>query len=432
MTKVKVYDDTQSLHNIGSVVMSYQPYRDAYVNALVNRIGLAIVTSKLWEDPWAIFNKGRLEFGETIEDIYVNIAKPHSYNPTEAETKFMKREIPDVRAAFHNMNYQKFYKVTVQENDLRLSFLSWSGVTDIIARITDSLYTGMNYDMYIVRKYMLCREILNGNMGAYPVYSGYSGLIEKARAYSSKFGFLNESFNRAGVYNAVDRENQYIIIDTDTEAAVDVNVLASAFNMDRTEFLGHLKIVDSWTEHDTDRLALLFENDDSYVPFTSTDITNLGLVGGVLLDERWWFVYDKDQEMNQMFNGEGRYWQYWLHRWCIISVSPFHNCVAFVTSAGSVSTVAISPSSANMYVGTSMVFTATVTGSGIFDSGYEFSVASSGSGATDLATGTRIDPQSGLLFIDPDETNAQLTVTVKSTADPTKTDTATVTITDNQ
>lgn len=429
---VHVYDDTSSLHNIGDVVMSYQPYQNAFANALVNRIAMSIVTSRLWDDPWAVFNRGRMEFGETLEEIYVNIAKPHSFNPTLAETQFMKREIPDIRAAFHTLNFQKFYKATVQEQDLQLAFLAWSGITDLITRITDSLYTGMNYDMYIVRKYMLCREILNGNMGEYPTFSGNAGLVEKARAYSSKFGFLNESYNRAGVYNACDRSHQYIIIDADTEAAVDVNVLAAAFHMDRAEFLGHLKIVDSWTAHDTDRLAELFANDSSYTPFDSTDITNLGYVGGVLLDEGWWFVLDKEQKMTQDYNGEGLYWQYWLHKWTVISASPFHNCVAFLTTAGSISSISLTPSSASMYVGTSMQFSATVSGSGIFDSGVKFSVASSGTGATTLATGTRIDPDSGLLFIDPDETNAQITVTAKAVGKPSVTDTTDVTITDNQ
>lgn len=429
---VKVYDDTHSLHNIGSVIMSYNPYQNAFVNALVNRIGMVLVTSKLWDDPWAVFNKGKLEYGETLEEIFVNLAKPHSYNPSEAESKFMKREIPDVRAAFHTLNYQKFYKVTVQEQDLQLAFLSWSGITDLITKITDSMYTGMNYDLYIVRKYMLCREILNGGMGEYPVYSGNSGLVEKARSYSSKFAFLKKAFNRAGVYNAVDRDAQYIIIDTDTEAAIDVNVLAAAFHMDRAEFLGHLKIVDSWTDHDTDRLAELFANDSTYSAFDSTDITNLGLVGGVLMDRDWWFVLDKENKMTQDYNGEGLYWQYWLHRWCVISASPFANIVAFVTSAGTISSVTLTPSSASMYVGTSMQFTASVSGSGIYDSSVTYSVAASGSGATTLASGTRIDPSSGLLYIDPEETNAQVTVTAKANGKPTVTDTTDVTITDNQ
>lgn len=434
---VRVYDDVTTLHNIGSVVMSYQPYQNAFVNALVNRIGMVLVTSRLWDDPWAVFNRGRLEYGETLEEVFVNIAKPHKYDPTKAESQFMKREIPDIRAAFHTINYQKFYKATVQEQDLNLAFLSWSGITDLIARITDSLYTGMNYDMFIIRKYMLCKEILNGNMGEYPTFTSgnMESLAKKAREFSSRFGFLNESYNRAGVYNACDRDRQYIIIDAATEAAMDVDVLAKAFHMERAEFLGHLKIVDSWTVHDDARLMELLDPDydDSVTPyaaFTSTELTNLALVGGVLMDGGWWFVLDKEQKMTQDYNGEGLYWQYWLHVWRIISASPFHNCVAFVTSAGSITSVTLSPGSASIYPGQSMQFSTAVVASGIIDQSVVYSVtgADSDSQAVTLKTGTRIDPSSGFLTVDANETAATLTVKVTSVANSSKTDTSTVTI----
>ena len=38
----------------------------------------------------------------------------------------------DVRAAFHTMNYQKFYKATISNDQLRQAFLSWQGITDLI------------------------------------------------------------------------------------------------------------------------------------------------------------------------------------------------------------------------------------------------------------------------------------------------------------
>mgnify|MGYP000075391992 FL=1 len=71
-----------------------------------------------------------------------------------------KREIPDVRAAFHILNYQKFYKATISNDQLRQAFLSWQGITDLIAKIVDSMYTGANYDEFLTMKYMLARNIL--------------------------------------------------------------------------------------------------------------------------------------------------------------------------------------------------------------------------------------------------------------------------------
>lgn len=110
---VRVPDDTRSIHDIGNYILSYQAYQNAFLTALVNRIGRVLVTSRMWQNPWAVFKKGKLEYGETVEEIFANIAKPHSFDPSKAEKEVFKREIPDVRAAFHSMNFQKFYKVTI-------------------------------------------------------------------------------------------------------------------------------------------------------------------------------------------------------------------------------------------------------------------------------------------------------------------------------
>ena len=84
---VRVPDDTRSLHAIGDFIMNYQPYQNAFVNAIINRIAMTIVTSKMWDNPWTVFKRGYMEFGETVEEIFVNLAKPHSYDPVTAQNE---------------------------------------------------------------------------------------------------------------------------------------------------------------------------------------------------------------------------------------------------------------------------------------------------------------------------------------------------------
>ena len=147
--------NTDSIRSIGQIIMDYQPFKNEFLNALINRIARVLITSKMYDNPWASFKKGLLEYGETVEEIFVNLAHPKDYDPEVAETQIFKREIPDVMAAFHAMNYKKFYKVTIQNDDLRTAFLSWNGITDLITRIIDSLYTGANYDEFITMKYLV-------------------------------------------------------------------------------------------------------------------------------------------------------------------------------------------------------------------------------------------------------------------------------------
>ena len=115
-----------SIREIGAIIMDYPVLQNEFLSALVNRIGRVMLTSKMYDNPWAIFKKGLLEFGETIEEIFVNIAEPFTYDVEESENKVFARNIPDVRSAFHVLNYQKYYKATIQNEQLRQAFLSWT------------------------------------------------------------------------------------------------------------------------------------------------------------------------------------------------------------------------------------------------------------------------------------------------------------------
>ena len=425
---VRVPDDTRSLHAIGDFIMSYQPYQNAFLNAIVNRIGLTIITSKMWNNPWSVFKRGYMEFGETVEEIFVNLAEPHSFNPSTASKEIFKREIPDVRAAFHTMNFQKFYKATIQNDQLRQAFLSWQGIIDLIAKIVDAMYTGMNYDEYVVMKYMVARSILNGDVAykAVPsVFTTADDIVYGARTISTEMTFLKTDYNRAGVYNATMRDDQYIIISAEMEALVDVGVLARAFNMEYADFLGHVIVVDSFTDHDSARLAQLFANDSTYTAFNSGDITALGNVAAIIVDKDWWMVFDNFQNFTQNYNGEGLYWQYWYHTWKTFSISPYANACAIVSSVGSITSVTVSPSTATIAAGGSASFSAAVVVSGLVSDAVEWSITKQ------TSADTHIDPSTGTLVLGADETgdaSHHITVTATSVADATAYGTATVTV----
>ena len=141
--------DPQSIRDIGAVIMQMPMLQNEFLSALVNRIGRVVFTSKQYQNPWSFFKKGLLEFGETVEEIFTNLCKVQSYDPVDAETTLFAQEIPDVRAAFHIMNYQKVYPATIRNDQLRQAFLSWEGITDLIASIVNAMYTGTNYDEFL-------------------------------------------------------------------------------------------------------------------------------------------------------------------------------------------------------------------------------------------------------------------------------------------
>lgn len=344
--------DADSIRKIGTIIMDMPQLQNEFISALVNRIGRVLVTSKLYDNPWAMFKKGLLEFGESIEEIFVNIAKPFQFDPVVAESEVFKREIPDVKAAFHIMNYQKFYKVTISNDQLRQAFLSWQGITDLIARIVDSMYTGANYDEFQTMKYMLARHILDGRM--YPVTvqevseTNMKSIVSAIKGVSNNFEFLSGNYNVAGVKTFTRKADQFMLVNSNFDATMDVEVLAAAFNMSKAEFMGHRVLVDSFGSLDTERLAELFANDPTYEEIGSPELEALDAIPAVIVDRDWFMVFDNFNNFTEQYNGQGLYWNYWYHVWKTFSVSPFANNALFVPGTPGVTSVAVSPKTASI------------------------------------------------------------------------------------
>ena len=366
--------DADSIRAIGATIMDYPALQNEFLNALVNRIGRVILTSKSYQNPWAMFKKGFLEFGETIEEVFTNLAKPFQFDPAVAENEIFKREIPDVRSAFHVLNYQKFYKATVSQEQLRMAFMSWDGVTSLISSIVESMYTAANYDEFITMKYLLCKRMLSGEMYFVEAPTDPDGnltakdWIKTIRNYSNNITFLSPDYNLAGVYNSTEKNNQYIIIPSKWMAEFDVEVLAAAFNMDKVEFMGHVVMVDSFTNLDTARLNELFKDDPTYTQFSASDMTELGMVVAVLVDKDFFMIFDNLQNFTENYNGQGLYWNYFYHVWKTFSTSPYANAVLFANSGTGwdEATMTVTPSAATVLPGQSVQLKANIADTSSF------------------------------------------------------------------
>lgn len=411
-----------TLRQIGDVITTFQPLANAFLSALVNRIGRVIINSKMYSNPWAGFKRGLLEYGETIEELFVNIVQAQDFDPETAENEVFKRKIPDVRSAFHTMNYQKFYKTTVSNDQLRQAFLSFEGISDLIGKITEALYTSANYDEYLVMKYMLCYAMEHGAFHpvtiAQPTAANSNTVVTTLKATSEKLQFLSADYNQAGVYNHTPKGDQYFIMTADFSSIVDVETLARAFNIDKVTLMGHTVIVDqfTFTTSETARLQELLGT--QYTALTASLFAD---VPCVCVDRDFFMIFDNFQNMTEQYNGEGLYWNYWLHQWKTFSTSPFANAVIFTDETPAVSAVAVTPSALTMGKGTSTQFAATVTNAGFASTGVTWSISGQQS------ANTRIDGQ-GRLYIAQDESATTITVKATSVFDTGKSNTATVTV----
>lgn len=413
--------DVSELRQIGKIIMDVPALQNEFLSALINRIGLVRITSKMFENPWSMFKKGFLEYGEVIEEVFVDLIRVYEFDAEKAETDLFKRVSPDVRAAFHVMNYQKYYKVTIERQKLAKAFLSAAGMNDLITYIMTAIYTSASYDEFLTMKYMLARNILNCRM--YPIEidavseANMKKIVTTVKGTSNLLEFPSRKYNPAGVFQHTDKSNQYILIDTQFDASMDVNVLASAFNMDKAQFMGNRIAIDGFGSLDNERLAELFADDPYYVEITAEEQAALNEIPLAVVDENFFMIYDNLNEFREVENGQGLYWNYLYHQWKTFSTSPFSNALVYVPATPAVTSVEVTPATATVAAGTSLALTTTVVTTGYAPQTVTY---------TSDTTGVTIT-EGGVVQID-EGVSGTVIITVASTFDPTKTDTVTLTV----
>lgn len=320
---------------VGEVIYGTPAFANQFINALVNRIAIVRVQSATFNNPYSILKKGYIEFGETVEDIFVSIAKAVDFDPEKAAQREFQRTIPDVRSAFHTMNWRVMYPVTIQDEDLKQAFLSIDGVQNLIAKIVDSVYTAAEYDEFLLFKYLLIKAISHGKIHSKSVGDGTNldTAAVQFRGTSNLITFMSDKYNELNVKNNTPKDRQVIFMDSLFNAEFDVNVLASAFNMDKADFMGRLFLIDNWTEFDNVRFDVIRANSDGIEEVTSAELALLANVKAVILDEKWFQVYDNNNKFTEDYVASGLYWNYFYHTWKTVSNSPFANAIAFVTTA---------------------------------------------------------------------------------------------------
>lgn len=335
---VPIIEKATDIQAVGSVIMGYPALANQFINALVNRIALVQIKSATFNNMYKDLKKGYIEYGETIEEVFIELAKAREFNVEKGEQRELKRTLPDVKSAFHTINYRVQYSITVEDNQLRQAFLSVDGVTELITKIIDSVYRAAEYDEFLMFKYLLIKSVCKGVM--YPITvddeTDFKNSAVAFRTASNNLEFISDKYNSMRVHTNTKKDEQYIFMSSEYNAKFDVNVLASAFNMDKANFIGHLKLIDDWASFDNDRFSVIRDNSDNIEVVTEEELELMKNVKAILVDKEFFQIYDNLTEMRETQVASGMYRNYFLNIFKTISYSPFSNAIVFVDNAQSV------------------------------------------------------------------------------------------------
>lgn len=423
--RVTSQDSLMSIRAFGQAIMSNVGWQNAFLSELLNRIGLEIISSKSYQNPWANLKRGRLEYGEVIEDIFINICEPFNYDPEIAETQVEKRVKPDVEAMLYRINSQIFYKQTIEQVTLRQAFNSSTGVVNLITGIIDAMYTAMEYDERLAMKYILVQRLLNGTMykQIIPANATSEQLITAVKTVSNLLMTPSRKYNSAGVLNYALKNDQYVFVTSAFDAQSGVEVLAKAFNVDYAQFSGRYIVLDdfSFTPDELARLDIIFKDEPSYIRPSEDQLNALKKVPLVTVDKDFFMVFDVEQYFDMRRNQQGLYENNFLHVWKVYASGYFANAIMYVETEPTVTSVTVAPNTATMPKGSSMTMKATVAASDFANKTVHWKVDGDGTDVT-------INEKTGVLTIGNNATAKGYTVTATSNGDPKKQGTATITV----
>lgn len=392
----------ESIAPIGKLIMSNERYKNAFINT-INVIGLTIIDRNYWENPWEEFaNRGTLPYGQSVREMLVDIANVYDYNEFKNDPEhFLQNVVPNIYSYIHELNYQKFYKTTTSDAEMAMAFNTEGGLFDLLERIIASLYEGYKYDKYIVDKYMLCRRMVDGTITSVYV-ENYATLtprqrVAKLKNVSNLMTFRSPNYNPAGARVATPFEKQIAIINTDFEADLTTEVLATSFFRNDAEMKSRMALVDGFGNHDTERLTELLGT--AYIPFTEEELEQLRECPAVIIDDEWFqdYSYALDAQGNgetkqtDFYNPETLRHTFWLHTWKVLSTSPYKQAICLSTTNPEVEEVVVTPQELTISAGIPVQLNATVKTVGFANKAVTWSVVK-GTGVTVDLTGKVMIP----------------------------------------
>lgn len=294
-------------------------WRNEFIDALVNRIGMTIARTNSWTNPLAVFKRGMLSYGNTIEEIQVGLLKAHTYSPDRdyMEQTLFGREVPAVQANFHTVNRQDFYKVTVNESLLTRAFLDPTGLSGFINQLMESPSNSDSLDEFLLTCSLFAEYERNGgffHVGVPDVTDWNSTpddarmVLRRMRAMADTLKFLSSKYNAAKMPTFAKPEDLVLFVSPEFNAAVDVEALAGAFNLSKIEMQGRTVVIPA------DKFGI----DGCQAILTTSDFF-------VMADQKF--------ESTSQYNAASLHNNYFLHHWEIISCSRFAPAVMFTTHA---------------------------------------------------------------------------------------------------
>lgn len=350
----------KDIKDVGEAVLNApQAIRNEFMENLFNKIGLTLVDYPVVNNHLSFLRKGRLEYGQTIEDIYVGLASAEPYVTGMSDGNypdpFAIRKVPH-RSAFYHTILSRQYQITRHISDLRKAFHGASSMEMFIGGMMNAITSREAYDDYRMTVALMARQIEEaaksdthkGRVKLITLFNEQADeadKVNKSNAFNSKkflqffsnqlkkwakrMNYLRTDLNIANVPNILPKSQQRIMMPGDILVDFETQLLAWAYHNGNLE-IGGVDEIDAWysigakAEQDE---GVVVTPDDISVKSTFTE--DGAQCVAVIYDPGMVKIYNKEHIGSTQENAKGNYWNLFTSVEDIYAGSPFKNFVYF-------------------------------------------------------------------------------------------------------
>ena len=325
--------------------------KNEFINTLTNKVTKTLIFSKAFENPLTMLKQGALEYGDTIEQVFVRMCSmknmdEHWEGSDTTEGDLIKPIKPSARVQYISKNVAKKFKHSISDKQLRKAFMSEDGLYRMVMEIVTQLVTKINFEEMNMMLNTLTRAVdgisyegIDYEQGKDNVQKMYAKevvnyetnpkqLVEDIRALVGDIKFPTNKYNMSGELTYTNPEDLVLVTLPSVNAKLDVNVLAHAFNVSNTDLnvrvieVPHLNIRGvggTYTTADADILS-------------TVSTTNSALPKGkkplaILMDKDFLQIYDVWNGAGTFYNAEQEYMNYFASREYIMACALFSNAI---------------------------------------------------------------------------------------------------------
>ena len=351
-----------NISDVGEAVLNAPTaIRNEFMSNLYNKIGLTLIDSPVVENDFSFLKKGTLEYGQTIEDLYVGLAsaEPYITGMSDGETPpdpFSIRKLPHY-SAFYSTILSRQYHVTRHLTDLKKAFHNAGGLESFVAGMMNAMVSGENYDDMRATIGLIARQIeaaqtaenFNGVVHLITDFNARVSADEQVTAdnafqsrdflqfftnqlkkYSKRLRHLRSDLNIAGVDNVLPQSRQRIMMLEDITVDFETELLAWAYNGGNLQ-IGGVDEIDAWYSIGADHTTPVVSPEDIGVKttFTTAEGGSTQCVA-LIYDQDMIKIYNKERIASEQANAKGNYWNMFMSLEDIYAASPYKNFVCFM------------------------------------------------------------------------------------------------------